>query len=34
MDAFVLATGDARDAPAVLTADRGWSKVSRRAGPI
>jgi predicted nucleic acid-binding protein len=33
-DALVLATGDVLDASAVLTADRGWPKVSRRARPI
>lgn len=33
-DAFVLATGDALGAGAVLTADRSWSRVSRRARTI
>lgn len=33
-DAFVLATADILRAEAVLTADRAWAKVSRRARPI
>ena len=33
-DAFVLATGDVLEADAVLTADRAWARVSRRARSI
>jgi predicted nucleic acid-binding protein len=33
-DAFVLATADALDALSVLTADRTWPRVSRRARAI
>jgi PIN domain nuclease of toxin-antitoxin system len=33
-DAFVLATGDVLDAAAVLTADRAWPRLSRRARVI
>jgi predicted nucleic acid-binding protein len=33
-DALVIATGDVIEAMSVLTADRSWSRLSRRARPI
>jgi hypothetical protein len=33
-DALILATGDVLSATTVLTADRGWSRISRRARVI